>query len=95
MRPDSATGPSGAQLRLDACNRQFDHTPETSPASAGQRSFREVCQAAICVFNMTNKYHTAPYPNACAVLFAYPTGSDEDLVAAINSLLQLKEPLSP
>ena len=44
---------------------------------------------------MTNKYHTAPYPNACAVLFAYPTGSDEDLVAAINSLLQLKEQLSP
>ncbi len=70
-------------------------TPETFPASAGQRSFREVCQAAIRVFNMMDKYHTAPYPNAYAVLFAYTTGSDEELVAEINSLLLLKDQLSP
>jgi diguanylate cyclase len=70
-------------------------TPEAFPASAGQRTFREVCQAAIRVFNMMDKYHTAPYPNAYAVLFAYTTGSDEELVAEINSLLLLKDQLSP
>lgn len=61
----------------------------------GQRSFREVCQAAVRVFNLMDKYRTAPYPNAYAVLFAYVTGSDEALVAEINDLLQLKDQLSP
>lgn len=70
-------------------------TPDAFPASAGQRSFREVCQAAIRVFNMMDKYHTAPYPNAYAVLFAYTTGSDEELVAEINNLLLLKDQLTP
>jgi diguanylate cyclase len=42
-----------------------------------------------------DKYHTAPYPNAYAVLFAYATGSDDALVAEINDLLQLKDQLSP
>lgn len=64
-------------------------------ASPSQRSFREVCQAAIRVFNLMGKYHTAPYPNAYAVLFAYATGSNEALVADVNDLLRLKDQLSP
>lgn len=66
-----------------------------APRNSGQRSFREVCQAAVRVFNLMDKYHTAPYPNAYAVLFAYTTGSDESLVAEINDLLQLKDQISP
>lgn len=76
-------------------NATVRQTSEALPVSAGQRSFREVCQAAIRVFNLMDKYHTAPYPNAYAVLFAYTTGSDEALVAEINNLLLLKDQLSP
>lgn len=68
---------------------------DSAPFNAAQRSFREVCQAAIRVFNLMGKYHTAPYPNAYAVLFAYTTGSNEALVSDVNDLLQLKDQLSP
>ncbi|WP_291203059.1 GGDEF domain-containing protein [Hyphomonas sp.] len=69
--------------------------PVATPGYSAQRSFREVCQAAIRVFNLMDKYHTAPFPNAYAVLFAYTTGSDEELVAEVNDLLRLKDQLSP
>ncbi len=66
-----------------------------TPGFAAQRSFREVCQAAIRVFNLMDKYHTAPFPNAYAVLFAYTTGSNEELVAEVNNLVLLRDQLSP
>ncbi|MFN7179876.1 GGDEF domain-containing protein [Hyphomonas sp.] len=66
-----------------------------APKYAAQRSFREVCQAAIRVFNLMDKYHTAPFPNAYAVWFAYTTGSNEALIADINGLVALKDQLSP
>lgn len=69
--------------------------PDRGLAKPGQPTFREVCQTAIRVFNLMDQYQTAPYPNAYAVLFAYATGSDEDLVAEINSLLMLKDQLGP
>lgn len=65
------------------------------PKYAAQRSFREVCQAAIRVFNLMDKYHTAPFPNAYAVWFAYTTGSNEALISDINGLVALKDQLSP
>lgn len=70
-------------------------TASIVPGIASQRTFREVCQAAIRVFNLMGKHHTAPYPNAYAVLFAYTTGSNEALIAEVNDLLQLKDQLSP
>jgi len=69
--------------------------PDLGPVKSGQPTFREVCQTAIRVFNLMDQYQTAPYPNAYAVLFAYATGSDEDLVAEINGLLMLKDQLGP
>lgn len=69
--------------------------PNSAPGSSALRSFRDVCQTAIRVFNMMDKYRTAPFPNAYAVLFAYTSGSDEALVADVNSLLMLKDQLSP
>lgn len=71
------------------------HRPAATPGFSAQRSFREVCQAAIRVFNLMDKYHTAPFPNAYAVLFAYTTGSNEELVAEVNNLVLLKDQLSP
>lgn len=68
---------------------------DLSTGYAWQRSFREVCQAAVRVFNLMDKYHTAPFPNAYAVLFAYTTGSNEALVEEVNNLLMLKDQLSP
>ncbi len=65
------------------------------PNYSAQRSFREVCQAAIRVFNLMDKYHTAPFPNAYAVWFAYTTGSNEALISDINGLIALKDQLSP
>ncbi len=70
-------------------------TPNTAPGSSALRSFRDVCQTAIRVFNLMDKHRTAPFPNAYAVLFAYTSGSDEALVADVNSLLMLKDQLSP
>ncbi|MEQ9506513.1 MAG: GGDEF domain-containing protein [Hyphomonas sp.] len=70
-------------------------TPNTAPGSLALRSFRDVCQTAIRVFNLMDKHRTAPFPNAYAVLFAYTSGSDEALVADVNSLLMLKDQLSP
>lgn len=69
--------------------------PAETPGFSAQRSFREVCQAAIRVFNLMDKYHTAPFPNAYAVLFAYTTGSHEALIAEVNNLVLLKDQLSP
>jgi diguanylate cyclase len=68
---------------------------DLSTGYAWQRSFREVCQAAVRVFNLMDKYQTAPFPNAYAVLFAYTTGSNEALVEEVNNLLMLKDQLSP
>lgn len=68
--------------------------PAATPGYSAQRSFREVCQAAIRVFNLMDKYHTAPFPNAYAVLYAYTTASNEALVAEVNNLLLLKDQLS-
>ncbi len=68
---------------------------DLSNGYAWQRSFREVCQAAVRVFNLMDKYQTAPFPNAYAVLFAYTTGSNEALVEEVNNLLLLKDQLSP
>ncbi len=67
----------------------------TPPAPSGTSSFRDVCQAAIRVFNLMGQHRTAPYPNAYAVLFAYTTGSHEALVAEVEGLLMLKDQLSP
>lgn len=74
---------------------QARKAPDFGPGKPGQPTFREVCQTAIRVFNLMDQYQTAPYPNAYAVLFAYATGSDEDLVAEINGLLMLKDQLGP
>src|SRR3990167_1893256 len=68
---------------------------EFRTGTAWQHSFREVCQAAIRVFNLMDKHQTAPFPNAYAVLFAYTTGSNEALVTEVNNLLLLKDQLSP
>lgn len=68
---------------------------DLSSGYAGQRSFREVCQVAVRVFSLMDKYHTAPFPNAYAVLFAYTTGANEALVGEVNNLLMLKDQLSP
>ena len=74
---------------------QARESADDVPISSAPRSFREVCQAAVRVFNLMGKHQTAPYPNAYAVLFAYTTGSNESLVAEVNDLLQLKDQLSP
>lgn len=68
--------------------------PAATPRYSAQRSFREVCQAAIRVFNLMDKYQTAPFPNAYAVLYAYTTGANDALVAEVNNLLLLKDQLS-
>jgi diguanylate cyclase len=99
-KPYSATNkdivaPSGVQFGFVIMSAPVRQPSAEAPKYAGQRSFREVCQAAVRVFNLMDKYHTAPYPNAYAVLFAYATGSDDALVAEINDLLQLKDQLSP
>jgi len=70
------------------------HTPDTLPGLTGNSTFRDVCQAAIRVFNLMGQHRTAPYPNAYAVLFAYTTGSHEALVAEVEGLLMLKDQLS-
>jgi diguanylate cyclase len=70
-------------------------TQNPAPGSPALRSFRDVCQTAIRVFNLMDKHRTAPFPNAYAVLFAYTSGSDEALTADVNSLLMLKDQLSP
>ncbi len=67
----------------------------SSVSLSGNSSFRDVCQAAIRVFNLMGQHRTAPYPNAYAVLFAYTTGSHEALVAEVDGLLMLKDQLSP
>lgn len=67
----------------------------TVPTHSAQQSFRDVCQAAIRVFNLMDKHHTAPYPNAYAVWFAYTTGANDALVTEVNNLLALKDQLSP
>lgn len=70
----------GAQL--------IDRPPLTSISDArAQLDFREACKAAVRVFQLSEKYRTAPYPNAYAVWFAYSTKSDPALVAEIDELL--------
>ena len=66
-----------------------------TPNYAAAQTFRDVCQAAIRVFNLMDKYRTAPYPNAYAVWYAYTTGSNELLISDIDGLLALKDTLSP
>jgi diguanylate cyclase len=79
-------------FRMLATSASFASDPSRA---APQRSFREVCQTAIRVFDLMGKYKTAPYPHAYAVFFAYVSGSDENLMRDVNDLLQLKEQLSP
>lgn len=60
-----------------------------------QLNFREACKAAVRVFQLSEKYKTAPYPNAYAVWFAYSTKSDPALVAEIDELLLGQDTISP
>lgn len=77
----------GAQL--------IDRTPlATASDPRAQLDFREACKAAVRVFQLSEKYKTAPYPNAYAVWFAYSTKSDPALVAEIDELLLGQDTIS-
>lgn len=77
----------GAQL--------IERTSLATPSEQrAQLDFREACKAAVRVFQLSEKYKTAPYPNAYAVWFAYSTKSDAGLVAEIDELLLGQDAIS-
>ncbi|MBY9065268.1 diguanylate cyclase [Hyphomonas sp. WL0036] len=69
-------------------------TAAPSPEARGGQEFRDACKAAISVFQLSEKYKTAPYPHAYAVWFAYTTKADPELVAEIDELLLTKDTLT-
>jgi len=77
----------GAQL--------IDRAPLATPSEQrAQLDFREACKAAVRVFQLSEKYKTAPYPNAYAVWFAYSIKADAALVAEIDELLLGQDAIS-
>lgn len=66
----------------------------TASEQRAQLDFREACKAAVRVFQLSEQYKTAPFPNAYAVWFAYSTKSDPDLVAEIDELLLGQDAIS-
>lgn len=69
-------------------------SPATPSEQRAQLDFREACKAAVRVFQLSEKYKTAPYPNAYAVWFAYSTKADAGLVAEIDELLLGQDAIS-
>lgn len=67
---------------------------KAAPELRAGQEFRDACKAAVRVFQLSEKYKTAPYPNAYAVWFAYTTKADPELVAEIDELLLGKDTLS-
>lgn len=69
-------------------------TLATASEQRAQLDFREACKAAIRVFQLSEQYKTAPYPNAYAVWFAYATNSSAGLAAEIDELLLGQDAIS-
>lgn len=57
------------------------------PGALGSIEFRAACKAAMSVFELAEKYKTAPLPNTYAVWFAYVTGLDQRLNSELDELL--------